>query len=84
MPGEKYNGPTENVVVSDLGGDVSGTVAEQVVDVVDVVDDVVDVVDDVVDVVVDVVDVFVDVVDVVVDLDGDDMSGTVDVQVDLS
>jgi len=29
-PGEKYNGPTENVVVSDLGGDVSGTVAEQV------------------------------------------------------
>jgi len=29
-PGEKYNGPTENVVISDLGGDVSGTVAEQV------------------------------------------------------
>merc|ERR1712032_1448237 len=29
-PGEKYNGPTENVVVSDLGGDTSGTVAEQV------------------------------------------------------
>merc|ERR1719341_196546 len=29
-PGEKFNGPTENVVVNDLGEDVSGAVAEQV------------------------------------------------------
>jgi len=29
-PGQKYTGPMENVVVSDLGDDVSGTLAEQV------------------------------------------------------
>jgi len=29
-PGQKYSGPTENVVVTDLGEDVSGNVAEQV------------------------------------------------------
>ena len=28
--GQKYTGPMENVVVSDLGDDVSGTLAEQV------------------------------------------------------
>ena len=28
--GQKYSGPTENVVVTDLGEDVSGNVAEQV------------------------------------------------------
>ena len=28
--GQKYTGPTENVVVTDLGEDVSGNVAEQV------------------------------------------------------
>ena len=26
----KYNGPRENLIVSDLGGDLSGTAAEQV------------------------------------------------------
>ena len=28
--GQKYSGPTENVVVTDLGEDVSGNAAEQV------------------------------------------------------
>ena len=68
MPGEKYNGPTENAVVSDLGGDVSGTVAEQVVDVVGAV---VDLGGN--DMSGTVAEQVVDVVDVVVDLGGDDM-----------